>query len=167
MYLPDEEGHLGGHALLWLSVMLLGGSAAGPGTSVRREVPGLQITSANALGLISPGLLLGWTGSLPSQRLAQGPVPIYQDTIQTYSWHRATRDCVCWRQVWWEPELTNQSCWWIVVLSNVIVRPPSPPPRGHPLCTVKTDQTGVHELAGKALDEQTLALPCWLNGVRE
>ena len=69
-------------------------------------------------------------------------------------------------KVWWEPELTNQSCW-IVVLSNVIVRPPSPPPRGHPLCTVKTDQTEVHELARKALDEKTLALPCWLNGVRE
>ena len=61
------------------------GSAAGPGTSVRREVPGLQITSANALGLISPGLLLGWTGSLPSRRLAQGPVLISPDTIQTYS----------------------------------------------------------------------------------
>ena len=29
------------------------------------------------------------------------------------------------------------------------------------------NQTGVRELAGKALDEQTLALPCRLNGVRE
>ena len=115
--------------------MLLGGSAAGPGTSVRREVPGLQITSANALGLISACLLPGWTGSLPSRRLARGPVLISHDTIQTYSWHRATRDCVCWRQVWWEPGLTNQSCWWIVVLSNVIVRPPLPPPRGH-LCVL-------------------------------
>ena len=65
--------------------MLLGGSAAGPGTSVRREVPGLQITSANALGLISTGLLPGWTGSLPSRRLTQGPVLISHDTIQTYS----------------------------------------------------------------------------------
>ena len=28
-------------------------------------------------------------------------------------------------------------------------------------------KTGVLELAGKGLDEKTLVLPCWLNGVRE
>ena len=31
---------------------------------------------------------------------------------------------------------------------------------------MKTDQKGVLELAGKALDEKTLVLPCWLNRVR-
>ena len=31
---------------------------------------------------------------------------------------------------------------------------------------MKTDQTGVLELSEKALDEKTLVLPCWLNGVR-
>ena len=68
--------------------MLLGGSAAGTGTSVWREVPGLQIMSANALGLISPCLLPGWTGSLPSRFIYLGFYVAFNTTghITTGSW---------------------------------------------------------------------------------
>ena len=46
---------------------------------------------------------------------------------------------------------TNQSYWWIVVLCNAIVRPPSPPPREDSHCTVNRPR-GVTELVGKTLD---------------
>ena len=48
---------------------------------VSNVIRGISHRTGHALGLISPGLLLGWTGSLPSRRLAQGPVLISQDTI--------------------------------------------------------------------------------------
>ena len=51
---------------------------------------------------------------------------------------------------WWDLALTNQSHWWIIIPCNAITSQPST--WKDSLGTVKTNQAGVLELAGKALD---------------
>ena len=65
-----------------------------------------------------------------------------------------------------ETDLTNQSYWWIVVLCNDIVRPPSPPPREDSHCTVNRPW-GVTELVGKTLDMKKIPVLPWWKAVRE
>ena len=81
--------------------------------------------SATGLESVGPDQTQGRTGSLQNRSLVWAPALIsLSSPANPVADTLFTRSCVCWRQVWWDLALTNQSSryWWLLTSLCMAIR---------------------------------------------